>query len=351
MNARIGVARLQNHGIERARGSSPEAIVAWLGAVQAQDLRAALWAVGVRLRNDSTAAVVRQALDDGRILRTHILRPTWHFVTAADIYWMLDLTAAHVLRRTATYCRSLGLDRPTLLRGTAVIERALASGEHLTRGELGAALARAELPLTGIRLAVLTLHAELEGVVCSGKPRGAGTTYALLAERARRQAVRSRDDAVGELSLRFLRSHGPATLRDFVWWSGLSTFDARRGFDAIGARSTRVGDHVYWHVEDGDRPKRSSAVHLLPVYDEYLVAYRDLHAVPRPSSKGGVVPQAVVANGQIAGTWRVVRQRDRAAIHITHATARGHPRRRALEDAVSRYARFFAVPHDLRVGP
>ncbi len=350
MNAAIAAARLDNHGIETARGGSPEEIVGWLGAVQAQDLRAALWAVGLRLPDASTATVVQEALNEGRILRTHVLRPTWHFVTSADVHWMLDLTAPHLRRRVATYHKSLGLDSPTLVRGVKVIERALASGEHRTRAELGVALARARLPLTGIRLGMLTLHAELEGIICSGRQRGGKTTYALLAARARRQPVRSRDDAVAELSLRYLRSHGPATVRDFVWWSGLPTVDARRGFEGIGARSERVGDHIYWSVDDRDRRKHSTAVHLLPIYDEYLVAYRDLHAVPRPPSNWGVLPQAVVANGQIAGTWRVVRQGDRAAIHIVqHDTALTGGRRRALERAAARYARFFARPHDLRL--
>ena len=158
MNRRIAAGRLQNHGIEPTWITTPEEVVAWFGGVQAQDIRAALWAVGLRLPDDATAHSVQQAVDDGRILRTHVLRPTWHFVTATDSRWMLELTAPQVQRRLATYYRQLGLDETIRSRGAKVIERALASGEHLTRGEIRAALARARVPLTGVRLALLTLR-------------------------------------------------------------------------------------------------------------------------------------------------------------------------------------------------
>jgi hypothetical protein len=363
MNVTVASARLENQWIDSPGGTSPEDVVAWLGAVQAQDSRAALWAVGLRLPGTATAAMVQEALDDGRILRTHVLRPTWHFVTAVDIRWMLALTAPHVQRRMAGYYPRLGLDVSDLRRGAKVIERALANGEHRTRAELGAALARARLPLTGIRLAMMTIHAELEGIVCSGRLRGAQSTYALLSERARPAAPFSRDEALAELSRRYLRSHAPATIRDFVWWSGLSTVEARRGFAAVAARQERIGDHVYWSL-DGSTPSKSSnsptvkslnrpiakssnPVHLLPFYDEYLVAYRDLHAVPRPPTSWGVLPQAVIAKGQVAGTWKVVRQRDSSTIHVTHGRAMSRWEKSALGRAAERYGRFFGVPHML----
>jgi hypothetical protein len=347
MNATVASARLENHWIDSPGGTAPEDVVAWLGAVQAQDSRAALWAVGLRQPDTATAAVVQKALDDARILRTHVLRPTWHFVTAVDIRWMLALTAPHVQRRLATYYKQLGLDPSTRRRGARVIERALASGEHRTRAELGAALARARLPLTGVSLALMTLHTELEGIVCSGRLCGAQPTYALLSERARPAAPLSRDEALAELSRRYLRSHAPATIRDFVWWSGLSTAEARRGFAAVAARQERIADHVYWSLDDGPPGGASKRVHLLPFYDEYLVAYRDLHAVPRPPSTWGVLPQAVIAKGQVAGTWKVVRQRDSVSIQITHGRAMSGSEKCALSRAAERYGRFFGVPHVL----
>jgi hypothetical protein len=358
MNARVASARLENHWIDSPGGITPEDVVAWLGAVQAQDSRAALWAIGLRLPHTATAAMVQQALDDGRILRTHVLRPTWHFVTAGDIRWMLALTAPHVQRRAATYYRHLGLDQSVRRRGARVIEQALASGEHRTRAELGSALARARLPLTGVRLAMMTVHTELEGIVCSGRHRGVHPTYALLSERARPAAPFSRDEALAELSRRYLRSHAPVTIRDFVWWSGLSSADARRGFAAVAARQERIADHVYWSLDDSTQGKssnrqiapssnstrlRSTRVHLLPFYDEYLVAYRDLHAVPRPPSTWGVLPQAVIAKGQVAGTWKVVRQRDSVTIQITHGRAMSRSEKGSLSRAAERYSRFFEL--------
>jgi len=349
MNARIAAGRLANQGIDTVRATTPQEVVAWFGGVQAQDIRAALWAIGLRLPDGATAAIVQRALDDGRILRTHVLRPTWHFVTASDSKWMLELTAPQVQRRLATYYRQLGLDEKVRSRGAKVIERALASGDHLTRAEIAAALARAGLPLSGVRLAVLTLHVELERIICSGRQRGAQATYALLSDRAPRPVVLARDEALAELSRRYLRSHGPATIRDFVWWSGLSTADARRGFASAGARDERIGDHVYWRVDDaGTLQKPSSAVHLLPIYDEYLVAYRDLQAVPRPPSTWGLLPQSIVAKGQVAGTWKAVRHRDGVDLLITNGRALTASESRGLAQAARRYGRFFGVPHSLR---
>src|SRR5688500_17522208 len=268
-------ARLHNQGLSDARFTRPQDAVRWLVAVQAQDYAGAKWALALRMRRATDAAVER-AFAAGAILRTHVMRPTWHFVTPADIRWLLALTGPRVQQRMAPYNRHFELDARTFARGLKVFERALRDHQYLTRIELSERLADAGMPMTGQRLAHLTMEAELEGVVCSGPRRGKKFTYALLAERAPDAPRLSRDEALAALTRRFFKSHGPATVRDFVWWSGLTTADARRGLEINTARREEIDGRIYWTI--GPPPlaaTRDHRVHLLPIYDEYIVAYRD----------------------------------------------------------------------------
>jgi hypothetical protein len=245
----IATARLRNQRIEgRPAGGGPAAVVAALGAVQSQEFDAAKWALGLRMGTRATDAAIARAFDEGRILRTHVLRPTWHFVARDDIRWMLALTAPHVRRSVATYHPRLELDRPLLTRAIRIIERALGDAGPLTRQELRGRLAKAGIRLESIRLAFVMIEAELEAVVCSGPRSGRQFTYALLAGRAPTARSLPRDEALSTLVRRYFASHGPATIRDFVWWSGLSTADTRRGLEIVRARPTPVDGHVYWTV-------------------------------------------------------------------------------------------------------
>ena len=249
MKTAIPEQRLHNQRITRAVHRQPADVVAWLGAVQAQEYPAARWALALRMPPGTTDPEIERALDEGRILRTHVMRPTWHFVTPADIHWMLELTAPRVHQAMSYYRRQHGLETAILNRATAAFERALRDGQCLTRAELGAQLERAG-PMknaknatkvaSGIPLALLTIYAELEGVICSGPRRGKQLTYALLPERAPRTPRLSRDEALAELTRRYFRSHGPATIRDFVWWSGLTNADAKRGLEMNKARDEVV---------------------------------------------------------------------------------------------------------------
>ena len=339
-----------------------EDVVAWLGAVQAQEYAAARWGVGQRMAGASDAQI-RRAVDAGGLLRTHVMRPTWHFVARADIRWMLELTAPRVLRVMSHYFRRLELDAPWGTRATGLFERVLGDGSHVTRGELGVHLARAGVIAKGIRLAMLTMHAELEGVICSGAYRGRELTYALLAERAPRATRLAREEALAELTRRFFTSHAPATVRDFVWWSGLTTTDAKQGLEMNRARSQAIEGLTYWSIGPRLRsavpnPSFSVAgqVFLLPVYDEYLVAYRDRDAVPHgvalnATGPGGPLPfqNPLVIDGQVAGTWRPVVSSVREALAervAVHVSARPLKRaeRGALADAVARYGRFLDAP-------
>jgi hypothetical protein len=328
-----------------------ENVVAWLGAVQAQEYGPAKWGLALRSPGSSTDAAIERAIDQGRILRTHVLRPTWHFVSAADIQWMLELTAPQVHRRMSTYDRQLGLDAGIMTRATGVIERALGENRYLTRRELGSHLQRSRLPSKTMELAHIAMHAELEGVICSGPRRGKQSTYALLSDRAPSARRLQTDEALAELTRRYFRSHGPATIRDFVWWSGLRTADARRGLEMNRARPREVDGLRYWTIgrDSGSARRPKTNIHLLPIYDEYLVAYRDHRVVPRPAYAIGNLLHALVIGGQVAGTWRTIPDDRGFVIDVRTLRRLTAGERRGLAQAVARYRRFLDVPVSLSV--
>jgi hypothetical protein len=354
----IAEPRLQRQFISHVGPRRPVDVVAWFGAMQAQEYDAARWAVGLRMPDGVTDADIERAFDEGRILRTHAMRPTWHFVPPADIGWLLELTGPNVQRVMAPYNRHLELDARTLTRGTDIIGRALRDHRYLTRAELAGRLQRAGLPMASQRLAHLVMHAELERVICSGPRRGKQFTYALLAERAPAAARLSRDDALATLAHRYFRSHGPATLLDFRWWSGLKADDARRAVEAAGARREEHDGRVYWTT---GRPRRGitrrAGVHLLPIYDEYVVAYRHRTAVPHgpaviSSATLGPVTfrHALVIDGQIAGTWRAARQSRETRLEVVSMRRLSAAERRMLTAAVRRYERFLGTSVILSIG-
>jgi hypothetical protein len=357
MAAPIASRRLLNQCLTGAARRTAADVVAWCGAVQAQEYEPAKWGLGLRMRDGTTDAQIERAFEQGEILRTHVMRPTWHFVTPDDIRWLQALTGPRVQRAMATYRRKLELDTSTFVRATTVIERALGDRQFLTRAELSDRLGRARMVLAGIRLAHVMLYAEFEGVICSGPRRGRQFTYALVAERAPHARRMPRDEALAELSRRYFTSHGPATIRDFVWWSGLLTADAKRGAEMIGARREDAGGRTYWSLEaQRPTPARQPLAHLLPIYDEYIVAYRDREAVPHgPGAIGASAARSVtfhhpiVIAGHVAGTWRAGRNPRVPSIDATMLRPVTARERRALAEAAARYARFRGVPAALSI--
>ena len=265
----------------------------------------------------------------------------WHFVAASDIHWMLELTAPRVQRTLAYAYRQNELDDATRARATGVMERALSGEQPLTRAELNTHLARAGIMVKGIRLALLTVHAELERVICSGARRDKQSTYTLLEKRAPNPKRLSKEEALAELTTRYFRSHGPATIRDFVWWSGLATTDAKRGLEMCRAEHDVIVGRMYWTT---GRPRASGTrrgpVHLLPIYDEYLVAYRDHDAVPRAKASFGILPQALVAAGQVAGAWKAVMRGNELVVDVVTRRQLTGVEPRALAETVRRYGWF-----------
>lgn len=342
--------RLANQRLLGPAARTPADAVSWLGAVQSQDYAGAKWAVGQRTAR-ATDADVERAFDAGAIVRTHVLRPTWHFVAPADLRWMLALTGPRVRRILAPYDRRLELDDKVLSRSFRVIGRALRDRAYKTRGELAIALRTAGIEASGQRLGHIAAHAELTGLVCSGPRRGRQSTYALVEERVPPAPARTREEALAELTRRYFASHGPATARDFAWWSGLTVGDARRGLEAIGARQDVRGKLTYWHVASRAKAAEpDGTAHLLPNYDEYLVAYKDREAVVGDRrtlvAEQRVDPYGyhIIVGGRLAGSWRRAATATAATVAVAWTRRPSAGERRALDAAVERYSRFIGLP-------
>jgi len=353
----IAAQRLAAQQIAHPRFIQPAELVAWMGALQAQEPLAARWALGLRLGGPGAApgaSAIETALADGSVLRTHVMRWTWQLVTPADLHWMLPLVGPRLMTRAARRHRELALDARTFRRAEAAFTRALGDGAHRTRAELGAALRAAGLAPEGQRLGHLLGHAELQGLICSGAPRGKQATWALLAQRAPPAgAVLTRDEALAELARRYFRSRGPATAADFAWWSGLAPADARAGLAAISTElaSQSIGGVTYWRARQAPRvsPTALADAYLLPAFDEYLVAYRDRAAVlsagdaRRINAGGGLLAPTVVVGGRVVGTWR--RTLGRGLVTIAWSLfGKLAPRDRTrIEAAAERYGAFLGL--------
>jgi winged helix DNA-binding protein len=342
--------RLWNQRLASTEFQQPDEVVAWLGAVQSQDFSGAKWGVGLR-GGGLTDADLNHAFDAGLILRTHVLRPTWHFVTPSDIRWMLALTAPRVHARNAPYHRRFGLDSRLIARGRRAIERTLEGGRQLTRVELGTALARAGIALDPMRLVFVIMHAELEAVICSGARRDKQFTYALLDERAPRAPILDRDEALAELARRYFTSHGPATVRDYAWWSGLTMRDARAGVELAKKTLANVvvDGLTCWHAPStAARRGRGARAYLLPNYDEYLVAHQDRGWVveSRPTAARGAAghPHHLIIDGKLRGSWKRTFGSRAAGVEIRPYRRLNAADASAVAKAVDRYSRFLGMP-------
>ncbi len=320
-----------------------------LTAVQSQDYPGAKWSVGQRVRGGSDTAV-DEAFSSGRILRTHVLRPTWHFVDPDDIRWLLRLTAPRVHTIIAYYNRRLELDGRLFARAHAVFGKALEGGRHLTRAELADELAKAKIIARGQRLAHIVAHAELDALICSGALRGKQHTYALLDERAPGGRVLDREEAVAELVRRFFVSHGPATLKHFAWWSGLTMADGKAGLSTVQAQLNRIeaDGQTYWTGTSAPRANRMPArAYLIPEYDEALIGSKDLAISDLPRTRRGWKDawyRPVMIEGKRAGTWRRAISGGRVVVSVNLFTTLDSRQRRMLGAAVERHARFLGLP-------
>ena len=346
----ISQLRLTNQGVASPSFSRPDEVVDWLVAVQAQDYYGAQWALGIRMQNPSEAAL-EAAMSAGTILRTHVLRPTWHFVTPADIRWLLALTAPRVHQASGTMYRQLDLDEARLKRSQEVLAAALQGGRQLTREELRGALEEAGIDTdSGLRTAYIVMAAELDGIICSGARRGKQFTYALLEERAPQARRLERAEALAELTRRFFTSRGPATEYDFAKWSGLTVSDARRGLEMVGDQLEHadLDGQAYWQAA-GQPPLQnapSPSAYLFSVFDETISSYKDHSEIAQGGiweklvAMGNGLRNIIVLDGQVVGTWKRTLGKGTVTVATELYVELSAAEQQAVGQAGERYAAF-----------
>jgi hypothetical protein len=351
----IARTRLANQFLLTSPHAKASDVVRALGAVQAQDYQGAKWALAQRLKRQAVDADIERELTVGHIIRTHVLRPTWHFVAPEDLRWMLALTAPRVKAFMASYNRKLQLTPDVFRRSHATIAKALEGGKHLTRSELRVPLERSGIgTIPTQRLAHLMMEAELDGVICSGARRGKQFTYALVDERVPAAPPRDRDDALLELTRRYFRARGPATSRDFAWWSGLAMADVKRGIDIAGRELERltVGEQAFWSTTDA-KPHRGTknTAHLLPNYDEYFIGFKDRSAGAQRLGNAAIVTggsaliaHIVIVGGQLVGGWRRRLEKSHVEVTLDLLTRLPAAEQDLIAAAALRFGRFVGLP-------
>ncbi|HUR69481.1 MAG TPA: winged helix DNA-binding domain-containing protein [Candidatus Thermoplasmatota archaeon] len=334
-------------------------VVRALGAVQSQDLAGGVWAIGARMR-DGTLEDVERAIARASIVRTWPMRGTLHFVPAEDARWMLDLLATRASKRSEGRRRELGLTAATLATSRALLLRALRGGRALTRPATYALLEEHGIKTSGQRGIHILGHHAHEGTIVLGARDGKQPTFVLFDEWIARSREPPRAKALGELARRYFTSHGPATLADLAWWTGLTQADARAAVAQAGRalREEAIDGRAHWCAS---RPRRAIepeiTAHLLPPFDELLVSYKDRAAftqrLPRGRGFGPaqLLSPTVVLDGQVVGTWtRRVSARG-VTVHVTRAVRLSREETRAVEQAGDRYGAFLGSPVVVRMQP
>ncbi|MDR7160323.1 winged helix DNA-binding domain-containing protein [Arthrobacter sp. BE255] len=364
--------RLQSQMLRGPAAPSPEAALRNLLAVQAQEFPYARWSLAQRTGVNATAADIEEAVSDGRILRTHILRPTWHFVHRDDLRWLLALSAPRLHQGNAGMYRRTGIDAAAAVRSQEVLAGAVAGGNHLTREQLAARLQDAGFAGKGLELAYLIMHAEISGVLVSGWPvRSSGgalkQTYALFDERvpAGPGVPPTRPEALAELARRYFTSRGPATVKDCADWSGLTMADVREGLHvAIGEHpevlGTAVIDGVVFYygavpdtgVPGTGGPDSGPRIDLIQCYDEYVMGYSASRHYLGGSAPAfpvdGSLLHVVLLDGRMVGSWRHTLLPGRCELDIRlfdpAGPVPGSALAHAVDDAVDRYGAFLGTP-------
>jgi hypothetical protein len=345
----IARSRMKNQHLWGHLFQNPVDVIHHLGAAQAQDFGIAKWSVAQRARGISNSGM-DELFSDGAVLRTHLLRPTWHFVLPSDIRWMLDLTGPRVHSMNAPYYRRFGLDDEFFAKTNALLARTLKGGRQLTRREISEILDREGITASGLQLGYILMRAELDALICSGALKGKQQTYTLFDERVPETEVLDRDEALAELTRRYFTARGPATVKDYVWWSSLTTRDARRGIEMIGSElaSNEVDGRQYWFAKSFKRPRaRGIRIDLVQGLDECIVSYRESKDVLYPTSMGVneiVFNHVILLDGQVIGQWRPVSGRNSVMVETMLYRQLDRAEDEALDAAVERYSAFLDVP-------
>jgi hypothetical protein len=339
--------RLASQQLGRSSITTPEGMVRWLGAVQSQDYEGGLWSIGLR-QPGSTRRDIEKALDDRRIVRTWAMRGTLHMVPADDVGWILSLVAPRMVRVHARREKELGLTGEDFRKGRELVTGALEGGRSMTRPEIYRVLDEGGVSPDGQRGYHILFRFALEAVICFGPRRGKEHTIVLLDEWVGDDRGFHRDEALAELARRYFSSHGPATLQDFTWWSGLPAADAREGMAALGGEFTThaAGKKTLFMVA-GQEPYPGREAHLLPPYDEFFIAYRDRTAFIEPADLARMETRLsnfpFIISGRAAGTWKKEPRKEEMVIRTRSFTRLDRAGIEALATAVERYTGYLGI--------
>jgi hypothetical protein len=343
--------RLLNQHLASSVFTQPAELVCYMGAIQSQDYAGAKWAISQRLKG-ATDKLLEDTFTNGDILRTHVMRPTWHFVHPKDIRWMIQLTAPRVMKIAGTQHRQHKLDHTIFSKCEKTILQAMEGGKQLMRDEIAEALEQAGIATNEQRFIHIMMQMELIGLVCSGGRQGKQFTYSLLDERVPATKPFDKQEALIALAERYFISHGPATLQDYVWWSGLTVADAKTGLEATKHRLTNaeLNGNTYWFTEQENLTKsKSPGVFLLPNYDEYIVSYKDRSAAIAASDlnkadpRGTIFNHTIVANGKVTGIWKRVIGKSKVEIELIPFQPLSKASQTAIEAAAKRYTKFLGL--------
>ena len=352
----VALLRLANQHIAASRWREPAEVLASLGAMQAQDYLGTLWAIGLRLPA-ATETQIERAIANGTIIRTWPLRSTLHFVAAADAHWLLEFLGPRMVAAAGSRHEQLGLDKPVLARIRKVLVKTLQGHQQLTRDEIYSLLKGVGISVEGQRGYHILWRMGVDRVICFGPRRGKQQTFTLLEEWAPKVRALEPEVALAELTLRYFKGHGPATVPDFVWWSGLKVSDAKNGLAMVSSQleSLTVNDQLYWmHPDIPPLGKKTAMVNLLPGFDEYLLGYRDrtatldpLHAQKIQPGSNGMFASTIVVNEKVAGTWRRVLGKKSVTVRTILFRSLSKAETRGLEEAIGRYCVFLGVEHEV----
>jgi hypothetical protein len=354
-NIDVASLRLRAQGISGTRPRSAREVVQQLGAVQAQDYAGGLWAVGLRSRG-ARVQDVEAALRDGTVVRTWPLRGTLHFAAPADVRWMLDLSRKRQIARSALRNRQLELNDETFAASRKLFERALRGGRQLTREEAYTLLDAGGVSPSGQRGIHILWRMAHDGVLCFGPPQGKKQTFVLLDEWVPAGKALPREEALAELALRYFPGHGPATLADFTWWSGLAPAEAKTALEAARERleCVMIGGAEHW-MGRGVRVVENAAreAFLLPPFDEYLVGYKDRAAAVAPQhvrNIANMLSPTIVIHGRVAATWTRVVKKDTVAVSVKPFSPFAIAENKLLQEALRRYGEFLGLEARLAEG-
>jgi Winged helix DNA-binding domain len=352
----IAHCRLINQRIVSAKFTRPAEIVSLLGAMQAQDYLGALWAIGLRSPN-STETDIEKAIADRTIIRTWPMRGTLHFVAPADVRWMLELLTPSVMAASKRRQQQLELDDKTLARSRILVTKALQRNQQLKREAIYSLLEDGHIPAGNQRGYHILWRLAQEGIICFAARQGKQPTFALLDEWVKPTKKLNREEALAELTKRYFVGHGPATLHDYTWWSGLKISETEVGIEMVASslRKETSGTAVYWMSPE---PITSLAelptACLLPGFDEYMLGYTDRSAALDPQQAQKLIPDnngrflgTMVLNGRVVGTWKRSLQKKRVHMVMEPFSSLNKAAKQAFAAAAERYGEFIGQPVDL----